>query len=219
MGKIKLIFYKNSISENMLLPHEKFLKRKLKQGLTKKMNEWNKKTEKRGIVFISYVLPLMSANALREYCQPFGKITKIYLVPENELITRKRLKFTKDKRKRFIKGWIEFSDKVQGKEFVKMCNGQLMKGKRGSKFYHDIWNLKYLKNFKWSQLKQKISLNKAIHKSKLTFELNLAKRENQFIESNIGKKNHLIKKMLKFGKNIIDLPQKKKHDQVRSLLT
>ena len=50
--------------------------------------------------------------------------------------------------KQFSEGWIEFSDKKVAKQVAESLNNTSIGGKKGDFYHDDIWNLKYLKNFK-----------------------------------------------------------------------
>lgn len=45
-------------------------------------------------------------------------------------------------------GWVEFSDKKIAKQVAESLNNTAIGGKKGDFYHDDIWNLKYLKNFK-----------------------------------------------------------------------
>lgn len=45
-------------------------------------------------------------------------------------------------------GWIEFADKKVAKQVAESLNNTAIGGKKGDFYHDDIWNLKYLKNFK-----------------------------------------------------------------------
>jgi ESF2/ABP1 family protein len=47
-----------------------------------------------------------------------------------------------------VVGWIEFADKKVAKRVAKSLNNTPMGGKKSDYYHDDIWNLKYLKNFK-----------------------------------------------------------------------
>jgi len=191
------------------------LKKKLKQGISEKLEAWTKKLKRRGVVFMSAVPPMMSPMALRDYVEPWGEIVRVYMKPEDEAVARRRKKFNRDTRKRFVEGWIEFADKRVAKAFVHHCHGQTMKGKRKSRFYHDNWCLKYLKGFKWTQLKEEISYQKAIRDKKMAQEMAQVNREAKYYETKAGQTKHILKKLKSEGKTENDLKKRKKAKQVR----
>lgn len=48
----------------------------------------------------------------------------------------------------YFSGWIEFADKKVAKKVAESLNNTAIGGKKGDFYHDDIWNLKYLKNFK-----------------------------------------------------------------------
>ena len=50
--------------------------------------------------------------------------------------------------KQFVEGWIEFADKNIAKQVAQSLNNTSIGGKKRDFYHDDIWNLKYLKNFK-----------------------------------------------------------------------
>merc|ERR1719499_2467865 len=102
--------------------------------------------------------------------------------PEEDGVAKARQKHKKDSRKRYTKAWIGFADKRVAKAFVNYCNGETMKGKRRSRFYHDIWCLKYLKGFRWTHLKEELAYHSAMQERKRAEELSRIGREKVWID-------------------------------------
>lgn len=69
--------------------------------------------------------------------------------------------------KQFNEGWIEFSDKKVAKSVAESLNNTNIGGKKGDFYHDDIWNLKYLKNFKWDYLTEKFAYEKRVKENKL----------------------------------------------------
>ena len=44
-------------------------------------------------------------------------------------------------------------------------------GKKGSFFYDDIWNIKYLPKFKWENLTEKLEYDKKVREEKVRAEM------------------------------------------------
>lgn len=59
-----------------------------------------------------------------------------------------------NRKKFFTEGWVEFEDKKVAKSVASALNATPIGGKGFHKF--DLWNLKYLKGFKWSHLHEKL---------------------------------------------------------------
>ena len=51
--------------------------------------------------------------------------------------------------KQFVEGWIEYADKAIAKQVAQSLNNTPIGGKKRNFYHDDIWNLKYLKNFKY----------------------------------------------------------------------
>lgn len=52
--------------------------------------------------------------------------------------------------------------------------------RKGSIFYDDLWNLKYLSKFRWSHLTGQLAYERAIREQRLNAEISRTKRENEF---------------------------------------
>jgi hypothetical protein len=68
--------------------------------------------------------------------------------------------------------WIEFADKAVAKRLARSLNGTELGGKHFSTHRYDLWNLKYLKHFKWDNLTAEIGaslrrLQKALHEARV----------------------------------------------------
>jgi hypothetical protein len=49
---------------------------------------------------------------------------------------------------------------------------------KGSVNYDDVWNIKYLRGFKWSHLTEKVAYERRVREQKLRVEMMEARREN-----------------------------------------
>uniref|UniRef100_A0A915J4H4 Uncharacterized protein n=1 Tax=Romanomermis culicivorax TaxID=13658 RepID=A0A915J4H4_ROMCU len=75
-------------------------------------------------------------------------------------------------------------------------------GKRRSKAYECLWNIKYLSGFKWVHLTEQLDYEKASTKQKLRAEISQAKRQANFFAEQVDKGENLKKleeKVLKKG--------------------
>lgn len=109
----------------------------------------DKAVKKSGVVYISRIPPYMKPAKLRNLLEPFGKINRTFLTPEDPQAHARRVRNGGNKRKLFTEGWVEFVDKKKAKSICELLNGQIIGGKKGNFYHDDIWNLRYLKNFKW----------------------------------------------------------------------
>ena len=89
--------------------------------------------------------------------------------------------------KNFTEGWVEFEDKADAKRVAAALNGQPMGGKRRSSHYYDLWCLKYLPKFKWDDLTEEVTYQKAVRDQRMAAEVSAAKRERDFYLSRVDK--------------------------------
>ncbi|CAG2162411.1 unnamed protein product [Oppiella nova] len=141
---------------------------------------------KRGIVYLSYVPMGLNATRLRQLMAEYGEVNRIFLQKEksaNESAKKqRRASVKKSYNCRYVEGWVEFRKKSVAKLAAGVLNGQQIGGKRRTKFYDQIWSLKYLHKFKWSHLAEQLSYEKALTQQKLRFEISRAKKETSFYE-------------------------------------
>lgn len=90
-------------------------------------------------------------------------------------------------------GWVEFRRKKSAKDAALALNGSTVAGKRTSHFYGELWSIKYLKDFKWSNLTEQIAYEKAVRDQKLRTEIDQAKREASFYLKQVEKAETMSK--------------------------
>lgn len=78
-------------------------------------------------------------------------------------------------------------DKAQAKLTAAALNGTPMGGKKRSRFYSDLWCLKYLPKFKWDDLTAEVAYQRSVRERKLDAEMAQAKRERDFYIQQVGK--------------------------------
>ncbi|UIZ21256.1 hypothetical protein KXD40_000796 [Peronospora effusa] len=144
-----------------------------------KMKQFKEKAERRGVVYISRVPPFMKPEKLRYLLTKYGDLNRIYLVPEDKTLHNKRVSTGGNRRQKYTEGWIEFEDKKVAKRVAKMLNTTQIGGRKRDYYHDDIWNLKYLKGFKWDHLTEKIAYENRIRDQKLRMEIAQAKKENE----------------------------------------
>ncbi|KAL0583558.1 hypothetical protein ABG067_006582 [Albugo candida] len=125
----------------------------------------------------------MKPEKARHLLSQYGEVTRIYLVPEDNMQRKRRVSQGGNKKKSYSEGWIEFSDRKVAKRITEALNAKQIGGKKRSFYHDDIWNLKYLKGFKWEFLTEKIAYENRIREQKLRMEIAQAKKENtNFLE-------------------------------------
>lgn len=135
------------------------------------LKEFKEKKDRSGVIYLARVPPFMVPHEVRSHLMKFGEIGRIYLTPAAKNSSRRPL---------FVDGWIEFMDKRNAKNAVLALNGQLVGGKKSSRFHDDLWCLKFLSGFKWSDLTAKMSYENAVKEEKIKNERAQARREAQF---------------------------------------
>ncbi|RLN47882.1 hypothetical protein BBJ29_003838 [Phytophthora kernoviae] len=150
------------------------------EGLSReKMEQFKQKAEKRGVVYIARVPPFMKPEKLRHLLGKYGELNRIYLVPEDKVLHKKRVSAGGNRRTNYTEGWIEFEDKKIAKRVAKMLNTTQIGGRKRDYYHDDMWNLKYLKGFKWDHLTEKIAYENRIRDQKLRMEIAQSKKENE----------------------------------------
>ncbi|RMZ18465.1 hypothetical protein D0862_00285 [Hortaea werneckii] len=144
-----------------------------------------KAARKSGVVYISRVPPFMKPQTLRHYLAPHALkgLGRIFLTPEDHEQHVQRVKRGGNKKKSFTDGWVEFASKTEAKLAAETLNGNIIGGKKGNFYHDDLWNMKYLKGFKWSHLTEQIANENAERAARLREEVRRTRQENKaFVE-------------------------------------
>lgn len=188
---------KSSVQNNDKLEEESYSMLNQKSSLYGDQNLTNlskdkllkieKKLKKTGVVYISKIPPYMKPTKMRQILGRFGKVDRIFLKPETKIQYSKRVKYGGNKKRMYVEGWAEFMNKKDGKLCVDTMNGQKIGGKKGSFYYDDILNLKYLKSFKWMDLTSQMAKENEARQSKLMMEISNATKLNKEFIKNVEK--------------------------------
>ncbi|KAK1531445.1 RNA recognition domain-containing protein [Colletotrichum paranaense] len=141
--------------------------------------------KKSGVVYISRIPPFMKPQKLRSLLEPYGKINRIFLAPEDPTAHARRVKAGGNKKKSYTEGWVEFMRKKDAKAVCELLNARTIGGKKGSYYHDDIWTLKYLKGFKWRHLTEQITAENAERTSRMRAEISKASKENKEFVRNV----------------------------------
>jgi len=139
-------------------------------GLKSKKKKLDKPS-KPGIVYMSTIPYRMTAKRVREIFAQYGELGRIFLQPEIRTLASGK------KEKRFVEGWIEFKDRKLAKRVAISLNNTMVGGRKRSKAYESLWNLKYLSRFKWVHLNEQLAYERALHQQRMRTEIAQAKRE------------------------------------------
>jgi ESF2/ABP1 family protein len=141
------------------------------------------KKDKSGIIYLSRCPPFMKPSVLRSLLTPYGPVGRIFLTPEPSSSRTQRLKAGGTKRKLFLDGWVEFTHKKDAKFVAEQLNSNIIGGKKRSRYYDEVWNIKYLSGVKWSHLVEQIQNENAERQVRMRAEIAQSKKENQrFLE-------------------------------------
>ncbi|EDO06803.1 uncharacterized protein BBOV_IV004420 [Babesia bovis T2Bo] len=137
------------------------------------------KIKKTGVIFISRIPPFMSIKKIRSYFSKFGQVGKIYAEPETLANYKKRVKLGGNTKLKFEHGWVEFLDKKDAKLVAMHLNGQPVgEKKRHNVWRDDLWNIKYLPKYKFSDVMDYLHQERRERKDKLSYRLAEARKEN-----------------------------------------
>ncbi|KAI4121377.1 MAG: hypothetical protein LQ347_006879, partial [Umbilicaria vellea] len=107
---------------------------------------------KTGVLYLSRIPPFMRPSTVKHLLSPYGSISRLFLTPEPASSHSKRISSGGNKKRSFIDGWVEFRSKKAAQICAETVNGQIVGGKKGGWYHDDIWNVKYLRGFKWGDL-------------------------------------------------------------------
>ncbi len=105
--------------------------------------------KKSGVVYLSRIPPFMKPAKLRSLLEPYGKLNRIFLAPEDPAEHTRRVRSGGNKKRSFTEGWVEFVKKKDAKKACDLLNAQIIGGKKSSWYHDDVWAMKYLSGFKW----------------------------------------------------------------------
>nr|CAG8451224.1 2162_t:CDS:2 [Entrophospora candida] len=150
-----------------------------KQLTNSKLIEFKKIKNKTGVIYLSRIPPFMKPAKIKHLLSRYGEIGRVYLAPEDAKIHARRKKYGGNKKKNYAEGWVEFLDKKDAKNVANILNTQPIGGNRRNHYHDDLWNIKYLSKFKWSNLTDQIAYENAARVQRLTAEISQSRRENK----------------------------------------
>ncbi|KAI2614321.1 Pre-rRNA-processing protein ESF2 [Hypoxylon fragiforme] len=141
--------------------------------------------KKSGLVYLSRIPPFMKPAKLRSLLEPYGKINRIFLTPEDPQERSRRVRHGGNKKHMYTDGWVEFVNKSDAKKAVDLLNAHTIGGKKNSYYRDDIWNLLYLNGFKWHNLTEQINSEMAERTSRMRAEISKSTKENKEFVRNV----------------------------------
>ncbi|XP_073993322.1 uncharacterized protein [Rhodnius prolixus] len=155
-----------------------------------------KKKAKTGVVYLSFIPPYMTADILRRMLSKYAHVGRIFIQVIQDPGEPKR---RKNKEDTMHEGWVEFLKKRRAKEVASMLNNTKMGGKKKSRFYDCLWNIKYLPRFKWVHLMERLNYERAVMKQKLRAEISQAKRIANHFKEAVEHQEYINKKNKREG--------------------
>lgn len=143
--------------------------------------------KKSGVVYLSRIPPFMKPAKLRSLLEPYGTINRIFLAPEDPASHARRVRAGGNKKRSYTEGWVEFTKKKDAKAVCDLLNANTIGGKKGSYYHDDLWNLLYLKGFKWHNLTEQIAHENAERASRMRAEISKSTKENKEFVRNVEK--------------------------------
>jgi ESF2/ABP1 family protein len=139
-----------------------------------------------GVVYLSRIPPFMKPTKLRSLLEPYGAINRIFLTPEDPSSHARRVRNGGNKKRSFFTdGWVEYVKKADAKKACDLLNTRTIGGKKGTYYHDDVWNLLYLKGFKWHNLTEQIAAENAERASRMRAEISKTTKENKEFVQNV----------------------------------
>ncbi|KAF3483317.1 pre-rRNA-processing protein ESF2 [Arthroderma uncinatum] len=138
---------------------------------------------KTGVIYMSSLPPYLKPFALKSLlvARGFGPITKIFLSPyvPSTSTSRASAKASRNKRRMYTDGWVEFASKRTAKICAETLNASIVGGKKGGWYHDDVWNMKYLRGFKWTDLMEQVQREKREAEARRRIEDTKARKEEK----------------------------------------
>ncbi|MCJ1438065.1 RNA-binding ATPase activator esf2 [Xylographa pallens] len=158
---------------------------KLKPLTQSQLASSQRKARKTGVIYLSRIPPFMRPSTIRHLLTPYGDISRLFLTPEPPAVYTRRVKAGGNKKRSFIDGWVEFASKKHAKICAETLNGETIGGKKGGWYHDDIWNIKYLRGFKWTDLMEQVQGEEKAREGRMRAELQREQRERKAFLGNV----------------------------------
>lgn len=160
-----------------------------------------------GVIYMSHIPPFMKPHTLKNLLAPYAPsgVGRVFLTPEDHEKRQARIRGGGNKKRNFVDGWVEFVSKKEAKVVAETLNTRNMGGKKGGYYFDDVWNLKYLKGFKWRHLTEQIANENAERAARMRAEGSSSRREMREFLKNVERSK------------IAETRQSKKADKARKL--
>lgn len=169
--------------------------------VTDVLRDDNSSKQKPGIIYLSSVPNGYNVGQTTAFFSEFGSVGRVFLQPSKNLSKKIEKDHSKPgkshksiKGRLFTEGWIEFKSKRVARSVAETLNRTLVGGKRRSKAYDELWNIKYLPRFKWIHLSERLAYEAAVKQQRLRTEISQVKREAEHFKSSVERKKKRAKK-------------------------
>lgn len=156
------------------------------EKLKRKAKKDSERKKKTGVVYLSSLPPYLKPSALKTLLaqRGFGPINRIFLTPANPP-PGSRMK--RNRRRMYGDGWIEFTSKRTAKICAETLNATIVGGKKGGWYHDDVWNMKYLRGFKWDDLMEQVQRERNERGAKQRVEDARARKEERLFLAGVEK--------------------------------
>ncbi|KAJ6062049.1 uncharacterized protein N7446_006169 [Penicillium canescens] len=163
-----------------------FLEAAAKIARTKALQPTEKKPKSvNGVIYLSSLPPYLKPFALKAMLEQrgFEPITKIFLAPLLPSAAGNRRR--SNKRKIYTDGWVEFASKKTAKICAETLNAHIVGGRKGGWYHDDVWNMKYLRGFKWTDLMEQVQRERSEREARQRIEDSRAKKEEKMFVAGV----------------------------------
>lgn len=145
------------------------------------------KKNKTGVIYLSSLPPYLKPFALKKMLEQrgFGPITRVFLTPA--VTPSGAGKRSSNRRKMYTDGWVEFASKKTAKICAETLNANIVGGKKSGWYHDDVWNMKYLKGFKWSDLMEQVQRERSEREAKRRIEDAMARKQDKVFLQGVEK--------------------------------
>jgi ESF2/ABP1 family protein len=160
---------------------------KEKAKVERKLAKTKDAAARSGVIYMSHIPPFMKPHTLKNLLAPYAPsgIGRVFLTPEDHERRQARIRGGGNKKRNFVDGWVEFVSKKEAKVVVETLNTRNIGGKKGGYYFDDVWNLKYLKGFKWRHLTEQIANENAERAARMRAEGSSSRREMREFLKNV----------------------------------
>lgn len=167
------------------------------------------KERKPGIVYLSCVPSGMTVAQVRAYLAEFGAISRVFLKPRTreaadaeagELGARPTRRRGARPHYEYEEGWVEFADRRRARWCAEAKNAQVVSAKKRLPWAYQLWNLKYLKGVKWTDLSEEVAYRRATRAARVKENVLQAKRLAKHFQSavdQVTRQQHIRERRLK----------------------